>query len=95
MTRADYNLLVTVWALVRLLPGVNLAVSVERARVGQHLATVLALHTRLPIGTNLSRPEKYLFKEKIFGIAKFSPFRMRQVVTSNVHFQFIDSILFY
>ena len=65
--------------------------SVERARVRQHLAAVLALNTRLAIGTNLSRPEKYLFKEKIFGIAKFSPIRMRQVVTSNDYFQFIDS----
>ena len=64
MTRAYYNLLVAVWALVRLLPRVDLAVSVERARVRQHLAAVLALNTRLPIGTNLSRPGKYLFKKK-------------------------------
>ena len=64
MTRSDYNLLVAVWALVRLLPRVDLAVSVERARVRQHLAAVLALNTRLAVGTNLSRPGKYLFKKK-------------------------------
>ena len=80
MTRAHYNLLVTVRALVRFLPRVDLAVSVERARVRQHLAAVLALNTRLAIGTNLSRPEKYLVKEKIFGIAKFSRFRTRQTM---------------
>ena len=40
-------------ALVRLLPGVDLPVPVEAAGVGQHLAAVLARHTRLAVGSDL------------------------------------------
>ena len=51
------DLLVTVGTLVWLLSGVDLPVSVEAAGVGQHLPTVLALHTGLPIGSDLTGPD--------------------------------------
>ena len=54
---AEY-LLVTVGTLVWLLSSVDLPVSVETARVGQHLPTVLALHTGLPVGSDLTGPDK-------------------------------------
>ena len=45
---------VTVGALVRLLPGVDLPVPVEAAGVGQHLPALLAPDHRLPIGADLT-----------------------------------------
>ena len=48
------NLLVTVWALVRPLPGVDLPVPVEAAGVGQHLAALLALDHGFTIATNFT-----------------------------------------
>ena len=45
----------TVRTLVRFVPSVDLPVSVETAGVGQQLPALLALHTGLPIGADLSR----------------------------------------
>ena len=55
---SDSDLLVTVGTLVRLLSSVDLPVSVETAGVGQHLPAVLALHARLPVGSDLTGPER-------------------------------------
>ena len=52
------DLLLTVGTLVRLLSSVDLPVPVETAGVGQHLAAVLALHAGLPIGSDLTGPDK-------------------------------------
>ena len=40
-----------------LLPGVDLPVPVEAAGISQHLAAVLALHARLPVGSDLPGPD--------------------------------------
>ena len=48
---------VTVGALVRLLPRVDLPVPVEAAGVGQHLPALLAPDHRLPVGADLPSPD--------------------------------------
>ena len=48
---------VAVGALVRLLPGVDLPVPVERAGVRQQFAALLALHRRLAVRPDHVRPE--------------------------------------
>ena len=68
----EEDLLVTVGALVWLLSGVDLPVSVETAGVGQHLPAVLALHAGLPIGPDLTGPMKNILQSVPLDVARLT-----------------------
>ena len=56
------------WALMWLLPGVDLPVPVEAAGVGQHLAAVLARHTRLAVGSDLPSLDSPLWRSHLVSL---------------------------